>query len=276
MAKFQLIIIKKMLKIKDLSVNIWEKEILHDVNIDFELGKNYCILGRNGSGKSTLGMTIAWHPIYEVVSGDILVKSEYINSLENIDNIWLSDDVDLSDEYISIKEVWPDVRARVGIFVAMQSIPEVPGVKLFEFLRQIYNTKFGKTESFVSFKKIIQPMMESLGIDKEFLRRDLNVGFSGGERRKIEILQLKLLQPKYIILDEVDSGLDVDAFRAVAELLKSYNSGENTLIVITHYFEILNYISVDEVVLMADGRVVDKWDMSMIDKVKADWFVWLE
>jgi Fe-S cluster assembly ATP-binding protein len=146
----------------------------------------------------------------------------------------------------------------MGIFVAMQSIPEVPGVKLFEFLRQIYNTKFGKTESFVSFKKIIQPMMESLGIDKEFLRRDLNVGFSGGERRKIEILQLKLLQPKYIILDEVDSGLDVDAFRAVAELLKSYNSGENTLIVITHYFEILNYISVDEVVLMADGRVVDK------------------
>ena len=265
-----------MLKIQDLSVNIWEKEILHDVNIDFELGKNYCILGRNGSGKSTLGMTIVWHPIYEVVSGDILVKSEYISSLENIDNIWLSDDVDLSDEYISVKEVWPDVRARMWIFVAMQSIPEVPGVKLFEFLRQIYNTKFGKTESFVSFKKIIQPMMEGLGIDKEFLRRDLNVGFSGGERRKIEVLQLKLLQPKYIILDEVDSGLDVDAFRAVADLLRSYDSGDNTLIVITHYFEILNYISVDEVVLMADGRVVDKWDMSMIDKVKADWFVWLE
>ena len=265
-----------MLKIKDLSVNIWSKEILHEISIDFALGKNYCILGRNGSGKSSLGMTIAWHPLYQIVSGDILVKSEYINSLENIDNIWLPEDADLSNEYISIKDLGPDVRATMGIFVAMQSIPEVPGVKLFEFLRQIYNTKFGKTESFVSFKKIIQPMMESLGIDKEFLRRDLNVGFSGGERRKIEILQLKLLQPKYIILDEVDSGLDVDAFRAVADLLKSYDSSDNTLIVITHYFEILNYISVDEVVLMADGGITDKWDMSMVEKVKLDGFVWLE
>jgi Fe-S cluster assembly ATP-binding protein len=134
----------------------------------------------------------------------------------------------------------------------------VKGVKLFEFLRTIYNSRWDKKESFVSFKRLILPYLEELGIDKEFLWRDLNVGFSGGERRKIEILQLKLLQPKYIFLDEVDSGLDVDAFRSVADLLKVVNNDENSFIIITHYFSILDYLQVDQVVVLEQGNIVEK------------------
>ncbi len=251
------------MKIKNLSVSIWTKQILSDINIDLQLGKNYCILGKNGSGKSSLAMSIAWHPQYQITNGQILMESKYIPDIKNIDK---------TEEYISINELWPDVRAKMWIFVAMQSIPEIAWVKLFEFLRQIYNTRFEKKESFVSFKKIIQPLMVDLRIDKEFLRRDLNVWFSGGEKRKIEILQLKLLRPKYIILDEVDSGLDVDAFRAVAELLKTYDSGENTFIIVTHYFQILEYIYIDEVILMENGKIKQTWDLSLVEKIKKDWF----
>ena len=126
---------------------------------------------------------------------------------------------------------------------------------MFEFLRTIYNATHDVTESFVSFKKIVLPVLEELNVDKEFLWRELNVGFSGGERRKIEIVQLRLLKPKYVILDEVDSGLDVDAFRSVASLLKSLDSDEMTFIIITHYFTILDYLPVDEVIIMEDGVV---------------------
>ena len=143
-------------------------------------------------------------------------------------------------------------RATRGIFLAFQSIPEIKGVKLFEFLRTIYSAKVGEQVSFVKFKKIIVKHMEELDIDKEFLWRDLNVGFSGGERRKIEILQLKILEPKYILLDEVDSGLDVDAFRAVAKLMQEINSKGNCFIIITHYFTILDYIPVDHVYVLKD------------------------
>ncbi|MBP6256405.1 hypothetical protein KA405_01455 [Patescibacteria group bacterium] len=125
-------------------------------------------------------------------------------------------------------------------------------------MRTIYNARFEKKESFVSFKKIILPYLEELHIDKEFLRRDVNVGFSGGERRKIEILQLKLLQPSYVFLDEVDSGLDVDAFRAVAQLLRQVASEKTSFVIITHYFTILDYLPVDSVVVMQDGKIIEQ------------------
>jgi Fe-S cluster assembly ATP-binding protein len=171
------------------------------------------------------------HPGYEIVQGDILLDGN------------------------SIRDMQPDERAQAGIFLAFQTIPEIKGVKLFEFLRTIYNTTHGTKESFVTFKKIILPILDELGIDKEFLRRDLNVGFSGGERRKVEILQLKLLKPRYVFLDEVDSGLDVDAFRAVAQLLQQVSTSENSFIIITHYFTILDYLGVDEVIVLAAGEV---------------------
>ena len=172
-----------MLSIKDLHVTVEEKEVLQGVSMQFELGKNYCLLGKNGSGKSSLALTLMGHPSYTVTEGGITTD----------------------DGKTDITLLSPHERAKLGIFLAFQTIPEVKGVKLFEFLRTIYSAKVNDQVTFLAFKKIIDPLVAELGIDREFLRRDLNVGFSGGERRKIEILQLRLLEPKYIFLDEVDS-----------------------------------------------------------------------
>ena len=237
-----------MLHIKDLVVQVEEKQVLNGVSMTFEQGKNYCILGKNGSGKSSFAMTLMWHPSYEATKGSVSLDDEDLLEME------------------------PDERAKLWIFLAFQSIPEVKGVKLFEFLRTIYNSRWEKKESFVSFKRIILPHLEELGIDKEFLWRDLNVGFSGGERRKIEILQVKILEPKYIILDEVDSGLDVDAFRSVAGLLKELDSPENSFIIITHYFTILEYLEVDEVMVLQDGLIVQQWGKEIADSIQENWF----
>ena len=158
------------------------------------------------------------------------------------------------------------------MFLAFQSIPEIKGVKLFEFLRTIYNSTHGTKETFISFKKLLLPYLAELHIDKEFLRRELNVGFSGGEKRKIEILQLKLLQPTYIILDEVDSGLDVDAFKAVAALLQSVNNETNSFIIITHYFTILDYLPVDTIYVMEKGKLVHTGDITVAQKIRKEGF----
>lgn len=240
-----------MLKIVDLSVKIAEKNVLDTVSLDVFPGKNVCLLGKNGSGKSSLALTVMGHPDYEITGGDIVLEDE------------------------SILERWPDLRARAWIFLAFQSIPEIKWVKLFEFLRTIYNARFEKKETFVSFKKIILPYLEELHIDKEFLRRDINVGFSGGERRKIEILQLKLLQPTYVFLDEVDSGLDVDAFRSVAQLLRDVANEQTSFVIITHYFTILDYLPVDTVVVLQEGKIIEQWGQEIVERVKKQGF-WTE
>lgn len=237
-----------MLDIVNLSAHIADKSIFRDVSLTIEPWKNICLLGKNGSWKSSLALTIMWHPDYEVTGWDIMLDSE------------------------SIVNRWPDLRARAWIFLAFQSIPEIKWVKLFEFLRTIYNARFDKKESFVSFKKIILPLLEELHIDKEFLRRDVNVGFSGGERRKIEILQLKLLQPSYVFLDEVDSGLDVDAFRAVAQLLRQVANEKTSFVIITHYFTILDYLPIDSVVVMQDGKIIEQWGKEIVERVKQQGF----
>jgi len=241
-----------MLTCENLSVHIWEKEVLHDVSLEFAKGKNYCLLGKNGSWKSSLALTLMGHPAYNVTQGKILLQQD--------------------DETIDILALSPDERAKKGIFLAFQTIPEIKGIKLFEFLRTIYNAKMDKKETFLSFKKIIEPLLAELGIDKEFLWRDLNVGFSGGERRKVEILQIRLLQPTYIILDEVDSGLDVDAFRAVASLMKAVNNDENTFIIITHYFTILEYIPIDWVYVLQDGKLISQGEKKIADAIRDNGF----
>lgn len=237
-----------MIQIKHLSVTVEEKEVIQDVSLDLELGKNYCLLGKNGSGKSSLALTMMWHPKYQVTSGDITI------------------------DWQSIIDMSPDQRAQKWIFLAFQTIPEIKWIKLFEFLRTIYSAKNSKQETFLSFKKIIEPLLQELHIDKEFLWRDLNVGFSWGERRKVEILQIKLLQPRIILLDEVDSGLDVDAFRAVALLMQELNSGENTFVIITHYFSILDYIPIDWVYVLEKWKIVSQGDTTIVDKIKKDGF----
>lgn len=237
-----------MITIKNLSVTVEEKEVLQDISLEFEQGKNYCLLGKNWSGKSSLALTMMWHPKYQVTSWDIVLDDQ------------------------SILDMSPDQRAQKWIFLAFQTIPEIKWIKLFEFLRTIYSAKNGKQETFLSFKKIIEPLLQELHIDKEFLWRDLNVGFSWGERRKVEILQIKLLQPKIILLDEVDSWLDVDAFRAVALLMQELNSGENTFVIITHYFSILEYIPIDWVYVLEKWKIVSQGDTTIVDKIKKDWF----
>ncbi len=237
-----------MLEIKKLNVYVEEKNLLKDVSIRFELGKNYCILGKNGSGKSSLAMTIMGNPKYTVKSGDIVLNTE------------------------SIKDMPPNERAKCGIFLAFQHIPEIPGLKLFEFLRTIYNTKHNQEYSFLQFKKIVEPLLQELHIEKDFLWRDLNVGFSWGERRKLEILQIKLLQPQYIILDEIDSGLDVDAFKTVAQLIAKQNQKGNTFIIITHIFTILEYVPVDKVFVLENGKIIQEGDQKLVDEIKEKWF----
>lgn len=237
-----------MLHITNLSVQVEETSVLNDLSLIIEKGKNYCLLGKNWSWKSSLAMTIMWHPEYTVTNGSITLNWQDVLDMD------------------------PHERARAWLFLAFQSIPEVKWVKLFEFLRTIYNSRRDTKESFVSFKRIILPHLEELWIDKDFLRRDLNVWFSWWERRKIEILQLKILEPTYIVLDEVDSWLDVDAFRSVAQLLQQINSTDNSFIIITHYFTILEYIPVDEVIVLSKWSIISQWWVDIIDTIKSDGF----
>lgn len=237
-----------MLKITNLSAQVENKEILHSISFDFQSGKNYCILGKNGSGKSSLAMLITGSPKYEITGGTIELDGQVLN------------------------EMSPDERARAGIFLTFQNIPEIPGVKLFEFLKSIYDAKAETPSTFLSFKKIIEPLMQELEIPKDFLWRDLNVGFSWGEKRKIEVLQIKLLNPKYIILDEIDSGLDVNAVRQVAELLETTNTPDNSFIIITHLFEMLQNLPLEQVLVLEKGVIKQVWGRELIEKVKKDGF----
>lgn len=237
-----------MLKITNLSAQVENKEILHSISFDFQSGKNYCILGKNGSGKSSLAMLITGNPKYEITDGTIELDGQVLN------------------------EMSPDERVRAGIFLTFQNIPEIPGVKLFEFLKSIYDAKAEIPSTFLSFKKIIEPLMQELEIPKDFLWRDLNVGFSWGEKRKIEVLQIKLLNPKYIILDEIDSGLDVNAVRQVAELLETTNTPDNSFIIITHLFEMLQNLPLEQVLVLEKGVIKQVWGRELIEKVKKDGF----
>ena len=230
-----------------ISVSIQDKQILNDIAVDFEQWKNYCLVGKNGSGKSTLLAAIMWNPSYEVTW-----------SLE----IW---DTDL----LSMKV---HERAKLWIFCAFQSIPDIPWVKLFEFLRTIYNARFWSSQTFLSFKKIIEPLVAQFDIDREFLFRDVNVWFSGGERRKLEVLQIALLKPTWIMLDEIDSWLDINAFKTIATYLRSIDSLEVSFIIVTHYFEILQYITIDTVIIMKDWSIIQQWWNELIDTIQSQWF----
>ena len=237
-----------MLTIKDLSVAVEWKSILKNINLIFEIGKNYCILWKNGSWKSSLALTIMGHPKFKITDWDIQIDKT------------------------SLKDLQPNQRAKLWIFLAFQNIPEIPWVKVFEFLRSIYDASNDSQTSFLGFKKIIEPIMSELKIDTDFLRRDLNVGFSWWERRKLEIIQLRLIKPKYIFLDEIDSWLDVDAFKSVAKLVAKLNHGENTFIIITHLFDILDHLPVDEVHILENGKIIKSGDKKLIKKIKSDWF----
>ena len=227
-----------MLKIKDLRVNLEDenKEILRGVDLTVEAGKVHAIMGPNGSGKSTLSYVLSGKEGYEVIDGTVTLNDNDILEME------------------------PEERAAAGLFLAFQYPVEIPGVGNMTFLRTAVNAQRkarGEQEiSATDFLKLIRDRAKSLKIDAEMLKRPVNVGFSGGEKKRNEILQMAMLEPKMCILDETDSGLDVDAMKLVAEGVNSLRNEGRGFLVITHYQRLLDHIKPDVVHIMADGRIV--------------------
>lgn len=241
---------KKQLKISDLKVKIDGKSILKGVSLDVKPGEIHAIMGPNGSGKSTMAASLAGHPDYEVKGGS----------------------VKLGDE--ELFELSPDERAQHGLFLAFQYPVEVPGVRVQNFLKLAYEARFADQpkklfKKALAFRKHLQGLADELKIDRGFLTRGLNEGFSGGEKKQLEILQMALLEPEYAILDETDSGLDIDAIKKVSagvnKIIKKHKTG---VIVITHYQRILDYLKPDFVHVMIKGKIVERGGASLVHKLE--------
>ena len=237
----------ELLKVTDLHVSVAETEILHGVNLVVNPGETHVIMGPNGAGKSTLGYSIMGNPNYEVGKGSIFFKGE-----------------DITDEETSD-------RAKAGIFLSFQNPIEVPGISLS--IRNAVDTKTGTRARLWDFRKSLEKQMELLNMDKSYADRDLNVGFSGGEKKKAEILQMLMMKPDLAILDETDSGLDVDAVRTVSDGVKAFHeNGDGALIIITHSTRILEALKVDYTHILVDGKIVETGDASLVDEINANGF----
>lgn len=234
------------LEIRDLHVTVADKEILRGVNLTVRAGETHAIMGPNGSGKSTLAYAIAGHPKYTITSGQVLL-----------------DGVDLL-------ELTVDERARAGLFLAMQYPVEVPGVSVSNFLRTAVTSIRGEAPKLREFAKDLKSGMDALSIDAAFAQRNVNEGFSGGEKKRHEILQLELLKPKIAVLDETDSGLDVDALRVVSEGINRFRSDETGVLLITHYTRILRYVKPDFVHVFSAGRIVEQGGPELAEKLEAE------
>ncbi len=245
-----------MIKIENLKASIDDKDILKGINLDIPAGEVHVIMGRNGSGKSTLANVIAGNETYEVDGGNITME-----------------DTDITE--MSIEN-----RALEGIFLCFQYPVAIPGVSMAYFLRSALNAhrKYqGKEEmDALEFLNKAKAILSKLGLDDSFLKRSINDGFSGGEKKKSEILQLLTIDPKLAVLDETDSGLDVDALRTVAKGVNKFKNENNSVLIITHYQRLLDYIKPDVVHLMIDGQIVKTGDMSLVEKVEKDGYSWLE
>ncbi len=221
------------LVIKDLKVSVEEKEILKGVNLTAESGKVTVLMGRNGSGKSTLSNAIMGHPRYQVTHGKIFYNNEDITDLK------------------------PNERAKKGIFLSFQYPQEVTGVSMHNLLRVAYNNLKNTKIGFLEFKKLLDEKLKLLDMDKHFLSRSVNEGFSGGEKKRSEILQLAVLQPEFAILDETDSGTDIDGLKIIANAINKLKENSNMgILLITHYSRFLKYIKADKVAVMTNGKIV--------------------
>ncbi len=220
------------LEIQNLHVRTEEFEILHGVDLKVAKGETHALMGPNGSGKSTLANTIMGSPSYEVTDGKVLLNGE------------------------DLTEADPDERARNGLFMAFQYPATIPGVSVANFLRMAMNAKRDEPIKVKQFGQELKANMDLLKIDREFTSRYLNDGFSGGEKKRAEILQLAMLKPEIAVLDETDSGLDIDALRVVADGVNAMRGSELGVLIITHYTRILEYVTPDFVHIMLDGRIV--------------------
>ena len=245
-----------LLEVKDLHAGIDGKEILKGLNLQVNTGEVHAIMGPNGSGKSTLSKVLAGHPSYEVISGQVLYEGKDLLELE------------------------PDERAREGVFMAFQYPVEVPGVSNSQFLRLAYNEKMKHAVEEeldpLEFNDYLKEKARIVDMDPEFFKRSVNEGFSGGEKKRNEILQMAVLQPKLAILDETDSGLDIDALRIVAEGVNKLRSDNNAIILVTHYQRLLNFIVPDQVHVLAGGRIVKEGGKELALELEEKGYDWVK
>lgn len=238
-----------LLQIRDLYVSVEDKDILKDINLTVNKGETHVLMGPNGAGKSTLGNALMGNPNYVVKGGDILFEGR------------------------SLLEESVNERAKDGIFMSFQNPLEVPGITLSNFIRTALEQKTGKRIRLFDFRKKVEMAMDILDMDHSYAERDLNVGFSGGEKKKAEILQLLMLEPKLAILDETDSGLDVDAVRTVSRGVEEYQKNQDgALIIITHSTRILESLNVDYTHVLVDGKIVENGDASLVDEINEHGF----
>jgi Fe-S cluster assembly ATP-binding protein len=240
------------LEIQNLHVRIEEREILHGVNLTVKKGETHALMGPNGSGKSTLANTLMGNPNYEVTEGKILLDGE------------------------DLTEADPDERARAGLFMAFQYPATIPGVSVANFLRMAVNARREEPIKVKEFGQVLGKNMELLKIDRAFTSRYLNEGFSGGEKKRAEILQLAMLAPDFAVLDETDSGLDIDALRIVSDGVNALRDDARGFLIITHYTRILSYVRPDFVHIMLDGRIVREGGPELADQLEDKGYEWVK
>ncbi|MBI2815257.1 MAG: Fe-S cluster assembly ATPase SufC [Opitutae bacterium] len=244
------------LEIKDLHISIGDKPIVKGLNLTIKPGQVHAIMGPNGTGKSTLAKAIAGHPDYAITGGDVLLDGQSVLAME------------------------PDERARAGLFLAFQYPSEIPGVSIANFLRAAVQARLAEGEELdaTGYYKRLYAKMDLLKIDRKFTSRAVNDGFSGGEKKRCEILQMAMLEPKMALMDETDSGLDIDALRIVAEGVNSIRAAANPpgILLITHYQRLLDYIVPDHVHVMWDGRIVKSGDKSLALELEAKGYDWVK
>lgn len=239
-----------MLEIKNLTVKVENKIILDNFNLTINDGEVHVIMGPNGVGKSTLTKVIMADPNFEVLNGDILYNNN------------------------SILKLTTDERAKLGIFLAMQNPPSISGVSNSDFLRTALSNKMNKNINLYSFIKKVDQAKEELKISDEMIHRSVNKGFSGGEKKKNEILQMKILEPSFIMLDEIDSGVDVDALKIVSDNINNYRKthDNSSFLIITHYTHLLKYVKPDFVHVVKDGKIVKTGDYNLASKIENNGF----
>ncbi len=245
---------KQQLEIKNLSVKVEETEILKDLNLTLPRGEVHAIMGPNGTGKSTLAKALSGHPDYEITSGEVLLDGENILEME------------------------VDERARAGLFMAFQYPSEIPGVSIANFIRAARQARLKEGEELeaTQFYKALYEKMDMLQIDRKFTSRAVNEGFSGGEKKRNEILQMAMLEPKYAIMDETDSGLDIDALRIVSDGVNKLRGPERGILLITHYQRILDYIVPDHVHVMWNGRIVKSGGKELALELEKKGYDWIK
>ena len=247
---------QKLIEIKDLHVSVAETEILKGINLSIGFGEVHAIMGPNGSGKSTLANVIAGRPGYSVISGDIVYKGS------------------------SILEVLPEIRARAGIFLAFQYPVELPGVRTWQFLKSaidaIRNENGQEELKIRDFDKLLEEKRKLMEMDPDLVRRSVNEGYSGGEKKRNEILQLALLDPTLALLDETDSGLDIDALRIVSHGVNIFKGPEKAILIVTHYQRILDYITPDYVHVLVDGKIVRSGGSSLAMELEEKGYDWVK